>query len=66
MSADGTIASGSTDAATAGQLYTANQRVAAAFGTTLDGSGQLVAPSYTIQGTAYTMSAAPSARWIAG
>ncbi|MCP3368240.1 YadA-like family protein [Bradyrhizobium cajani] len=51
--ANGTIASGSTDAVNGGQLYTANQRVAAAFGTTLDASGQLVAPSYTIQGTAY-------------
>jgi autotransporter adhesin len=52
--ADGTIASGSTDAATAGQLYTANQRVAAAFGTVLDASGQLVAPSYSIQSQTYT------------
>ena len=51
--ADGTIASGSTDAVTGGQLFTANQRVAAAFGTTLDANNQLVAPSYTIQGTAY-------------
>ena len=51
--ANGTISSGSTDAVNGGQLYTANQRVAAAFGTTLDGTGQMVAPSYMILGTAY-------------
>ena len=50
--AAGTIASGSTDAATAGQLYTANQRVADAFGTTLT-NGIMNAPSYTILGTSY-------------
>lgn len=51
----GTVASGSTDAINGGQLYTANQRVAAAFGggAGLDGSGQLTAPSYTVQGNAY-------------
>ena len=38
-----------------GQLLTANQRVAAAFGggAGLDVNGQLTAPSYTIQGTVY-------------
>ena len=51
--ANGTIAGGSTDAVTGGQLFSANQRVAAAFGTTLDGNGDLNAPSYTIRGTAY-------------
>ena len=51
----GTVAAGSTDAINGGQLYTANQRIAAAFGggAGLDGSGQLTAPSYTVQGTAY-------------
>jgi autotransporter adhesin len=51
--AAGALTSASTDAINGGQLYTANQRVAAAFGTTLDSNGQLNAPSYTIQGTAY-------------
>src|SRR5450756_559613 len=53
--ASGTIAGGSTDAINGGQLYTANQRVAAAFGggAGLDGNGQLTAPSYTIRGVAY-------------
>ncbi len=39
-----------------GQLLTANQRVAAAFGggAGLDVNGQLTAPSYTIQGTVYS------------
>lgn len=52
---DGSIASGSTEAINGGQLYTANQRVAAAFGAGagLDGSGQLTAPSYNVQGGAY-------------
>ena len=51
----GTVAAGSTDAINGGQLYTANQRIAAAFGggAGLDGSGQLTAPSYTVQGTAF-------------
>ena len=51
----GTVAAGSTDAINGGQLYTANQRVAAAFGggAGLDGSGQLTAPSYTVQGATY-------------
>ena len=51
----GSIASGSTEAINGGQLYTANQRVAAAFGggAGLDANGQLTAPSYTVQGTAY-------------
>ena len=49
----GNITSGSTDAVNAGQLFTANQRVAAAFGggAGLDVNGQLTAPTYTIQGT---------------
>jgi trimeric autotransporter adhesin len=53
--ANGTIASGSTDAVNGGQLFTANQRVAAAFGggAGLDGNGQMTAPSYTIQSVAY-------------
>jgi trimeric autotransporter adhesin len=53
--ADGTIGTGSTDAITGGQLMTANQRVAAAFGSGagLDANGQLMAPSYTIQNVAY-------------
>lgn len=53
--ADGIIGGGSTDAVTGGQLFTANQRVAAAFGgnAALDGNGQLTAPSYTIRGVAY-------------
>ena len=51
----GTVAAGSTEAINGGQLYTANQRVAAAFGggAGLDVNGQLTAPSYTVQGTAY-------------
>lgn len=51
----GNIAAGSTEAVNGGQLYTANQRVAAAFGggAGLDANGQLTAPSYTVQGTAY-------------
>jgi autotransporter adhesin len=51
----GAVAVGSTDAINGDQLYTANQRVAAAFGggAGLDGTGQLTAPSYTVQGTAY-------------
>ena len=51
----GTVAAGSTEAINGDQLYTANQRVAAAFGggAGLDGNGQLTAPSYTVQGTAY-------------
>ena len=52
--ATGTIGSGSTDAVTGGQLFTANQRVADAFGTTLDGTGQLNAPNYTIQAVSYS------------
>jgi trimeric autotransporter adhesin len=53
--ANGTIGSGSTDAVNGGQLYTANQRVAAAFGggAGLDSNGQLTAPSYTIAGITY-------------
>ena len=50
--ADGTIASGSTDAVNGGQIYTANQRVAAAFGTTLT-NGVMNAPSYLIQSVTY-------------
>jgi hypothetical protein len=51
----GSVASGSTEAINGDQLYTANQRVAAAFGggAGLDANGQLTSPSYTIQGTAY-------------
>lgn len=53
--AAGTLTAGSTDAVNGGQLLTANQRVAAAFGggAGLDVNGQLTAPSYTIQGTVY-------------
>ena len=53
--AAGTLAAGSTDAVNGGQLLTANQRVAAAFGggAGLDGTGQLTAPSYMIQGMTY-------------
>lgn len=49
----GTIAPGSTDAVNGGQLFTANQRVATAFGggAALDANGQLTAPTYTIAGT---------------
>ncbi len=51
----GAIAAASTDAINGDQFLTANQRVAAAFGggAGLDANGQLVGPSYTIQGTAY-------------
>ena len=49
----GALTSSSTDAVNGSQLFTANERVAAAFGTTLDGNGQLVAPSYTIQGSVF-------------
>src|SRR5205085_10183288 len=49
----GALTAGSTDAVNGSQLLTANQRVAAAFGTTLDGAGQLNAPSYTIQSVAF-------------
>ena len=49
----GTLSAASTDAVTGAQVFTANQRVAAAFGTTLDGANQINAPSYTIQGTSY-------------
>ncbi len=51
----GNVAAGSTDATNGGQLYTANQRVAAAFGggAGLDSSGQLTAPSYTVLGETY-------------
>ena len=51
----GSVAAGSTDAVNGGQLYTANQRIAAAFGAGagLDGSGQLTAPSYTVQGAMF-------------
>ena len=54
--AAGTLTAGSTDAVNGGQLLTANQRVAAAFGggAGLDVNGQLTAPSYTIQGTVYS------------
>ena len=53
--ANGTIADGGTDAINGGQLFTANQRVAAAFGggAGLDVNGQLTAPSYTVQSVAY-------------
>jgi autotransporter adhesin len=54
--AAGTLAAASTDAVNGGQLLTANQRVAQAFGggAGLDFNGQLTAPSYTIQGTVYS------------
>src|SRR5262249_18892094 len=51
--APGTLSSTSTDAVNGNQLFAANQRTAAAFGTTLDASGQLVAPSYTVQGATF-------------
>src|SRR5204863_7572667 len=51
--AAGALSASSTDAVNGSQLLTANQRVAAAFGTTLDGSGQLNAPSFTIQSVAF-------------
>jgi trimeric autotransporter adhesin len=53
--ASGNIGSGSTDAVNGGQLFTANQRVAAVFGggAGLDVNGQLTAPSYTIGGVAF-------------
>ena len=50
---EGALTSASTDAVNGAQLLTANERIAAAFGSTLDANGQLNAPSYTIQGTAY-------------
>jgi len=51
----GAVVAGSTEAINGDQLYTANQRVASAFGggAGLDGNGQLTAPSYTVQGAAY-------------
>jgi hypothetical protein len=51
--AAGNIAVGSTDVVNGDQLFTANQRVAAAFGggAGLDANGQLAAPTYSIQGT---------------
>ena len=49
----GALTSTSTDAVNGAQLLTANERVAAAFGSTLDSNGQLIAPGYTIQGTVY-------------
>ena len=54
--AAGNIAVGSTDVVIGDQLFTANQRVAAAFGggAGLDANGQLVAPSYSIQGTNFS------------
>ncbi|WP_409998574.1 YadA family autotransporter adhesin [Bradyrhizobium sp. SZCCHNR1002] len=53
--AAGTIAANSTDAINGGQLMTANQRVAAAFGGNagVDANGQLTMPSYIIQSVAY-------------
>lgn len=52
--AAGTLSSASTDAVNGSQLYTANQRVAAAFGAAFDTStGVMSAPNYTIQGVAY-------------
>ena len=52
---DGSIGAASADAIAGGQLYTANQRVAAAFGggAGLDINGQLTAPSYAILGNTY-------------
>jgi autotransporter adhesin len=51
--AAGTLSATSTDAVNGSQLFSANQRVAAAFGggAGLDANGQLNAPTYTIQGT---------------
>jgi autotransporter adhesin len=53
--ANGTIAAGSTDGINGGELFTANQRVAAIFGggANLDVNGQLIAPTYTIQGSTF-------------
>ena len=53
--AAGALTSGSTEAVNGAQLFTANQRVAAAFGggAGLDGTGQLTAPSYTVQGVTF-------------
>ena len=53
--ANGTIANNATDGVNSGQLFTANQRVASAFGggAGLDVNGQLTAPTYTIQGTSF-------------
>jgi trimeric autotransporter adhesin len=51
----GAIASGSTDGINGAELFTANQRVAAVFGggANLDVNGQLIAPTYTIQGSTF-------------
>ena len=38
----------STDAVNGGQLYTVNNKIAAALGTTLDSSGNLTKPTYTV------------------
>ena len=53
--ANGTISSSSTEALNGREFFTANQRVAAAFGggAGLDSSGQLTAPSYLVQGITY-------------
>ena len=51
----GALSANSSDAVNGGQLLTANQRVAAAFGggAGLDANGQLTAPSYAILGNTY-------------
>jgi hypothetical protein len=46
--AAGGVNAGSTDAINGGQLFNSNQAIATAFGTTLDASGNQVAPSYTL------------------
>ena len=53
--APATLSSTSTDAVNGSQLFTANQCVAAAFGggAGVDGTGQLTAPNYVVQGVSY-------------
>ena len=51
----GAISAASTDAVNGSQLLTANQRVVSAFGggAGLDAGGQLIAPSYSVQGATF-------------
>ncbi|WP_152033025.1 ESPR-type extended signal peptide-containing protein [Acinetobacter wuhouensis] len=46
--AGATLAAGNKEAVTGGQLYTVNQNIANALGTTLDANGALTAPTYTV------------------
>ncbi|XID76117.1 YadA-like family protein [Alkanindiges sp. WGS2144] len=48
VAAGNIAAASSTDAVNGGQLYTANQNIATALGTTLDSTGTLVAPTYNV------------------